>query len=536
MKLFGLNPFWFYLHHLISIWLVAVGSYFLLCLWLRLPQALFGAMLFLIGSPVFHVAQQLFTGHYIYGLLFSIITLYSYVLSLRRNSRGLVVLSSFFYLLAISCKEIYVPLVLVLSLISEGVDLKRRLSYLTIFITIDILYILWRFMGSGELLGGYIRPAAFRIDVFFQSLFSILHAFLGNSLFSWFGIVCLTLLVILSIYKRMDKIPILFASVFSLIMPLYPIISNNISWLQSTRYLFAVWWSLCLLVALSTSSYYFSRLNTESRSPYKVVYLLFILTIAANVIMQSVNQVRYDKKINQLMDTHYKLVSFAEPPMIVYPEMNLVFPGAVLIWSSLLNEMHEYYNHKKRYWPFQLRNLQKDEFKNLYVWDNDCNCLQSFALLPDFKKERLLNELNHIMEPRVYFHNATPHQVIRHKKGYVDSIILRGNIVEINGLVYALDSMYKSLYVITPVLPKSSSLRIHERQDIAHSSGDQDFPNSSFSLSMEFNSRSEAASFLSQLCILYVGFTAYDKFEISLLDGLSGYCDRWLKKWYVSGN
>jgi len=531
LKLFGLKPFWFYLHHLISIWLVAAGTYFLLHLWLRSPQALSGAILFLIGSPVFHIAQQLMTGHYIYGLLFSIMTLYTYILSLRKNSSGLAVLSSFFYLLAISCKEIYVPLVLVLPLISEDVSLKRRLSYLIPFIAIDILYILWRFMALGELFGSYIRPAPFKIDVFIKSLFSIPHALLGNTLFSWFGIVCLSLLVIMSIHKKKANIMILSASLFSLIMPLYPVMSNNMSWVQSNRYLFAVWWSLCILVALSTSNYYSDkRWKPEYRFPSRVIYLLFIFIIAVNVIMQSVKQVRYDKKINQLMDAHYKVVSTAKPPMLVYPEMNFGFPGAIIIWSSFLKEVNEHYNHEKRYWPFQLRNPRKDEFDNLYVWDDDCNCMQSFALLPDFKKEKLLNELNHIMEPRVYFYNFTPTRIIKHKNGYVDSIILKENIIEISGWVYAMDSMYKSLYVVTPVPPRGSSLRIHERQDIALSSGVRDFPNSGFSLSMEFNSRSEAVGSLSQLCILSLGFTAPERVEISLMDGLSGYCDRWLKR------
>jgi len=47
---------------------------------------------------------------------------------------------------------------------------------------------------------------------------------------------------------------------------------------------------------------------------------------------------------------------------------------------------------------------------------------------------------------------------------------------------------------------------------------------------LEFNSRSEAVGSLSQLCILSLGFTAPERFEISLMDGLSGYCDRWLKR------
>lgn len=524
LKLFGLKPFWFYLHHLISIWLVAVGTYYLLRLWLRPPQALSGAILFLIGSPVFHIAQQLMTGHYIYGLLFSIMTLYTYILSLRKNSSGLAVLSSFFYLLAISCKEIYVPLVLVLPLISEDVSLKRRLSYLTPFIAIDILYILWRFMALGELFGSYIRPAPFKIDVFIKSLFSIPHALLGNTLFSWFGIVCLLLWIGFSIYMRRVKTIFLFVSSVIILSPLYPIISNNISWGQSGRYILALWWAICVLIATATEV--LNHLDWKRR----IIPVFSILIIVLNVIIQSINQVENDRKTNQMFDMHYKLALYATPPLLVYPKMNFYRNEYVLMGLNSFKEVYERYNHEKRYWPFQLRNPRKDEFDNLYVWDDDCNCMQSFALLPDFKKEKLLNELNHIMEPRVYFYNFTPTRIIKHKNGYVDSIILKENIIEISGWVYAMDSMYKSLYVVTPVPPRGSSLRIHERQDIALSSGVRDFPNSGFSLSMEFNSRSEAVGSLSQLCILSLGFTAPERVEISLMDGLSGYCDRWLKR------
>jgi hypothetical protein len=68
-ELLGLFSQGFYWHHLFSLGLVSVASFWLLKLYIRPLLAFMGIMLFIVGSPVWVVAQQLMTRHYVEGLI-----------------------------------------------------------------------------------------------------------------------------------------------------------------------------------------------------------------------------------------------------------------------------------------------------------------------------------------------------------------------------------------------------------------------------------------------------------------------------------
>jgi hypothetical protein len=75
LALFGLNPLGHYAHQLVSLWLAAYMSFLVLRLWMSLGWAVFGAMLFLVGTPTVHIAQELMTGHYLEGLIFACVAI-----------------------------------------------------------------------------------------------------------------------------------------------------------------------------------------------------------------------------------------------------------------------------------------------------------------------------------------------------------------------------------------------------------------------------------------------------------------------------
>ena len=154
LTLFGLNPVGYYAHQLVSLWLAACMSFLLLRLWVGLGWAVFGAVLFLVGAPTVHIAQELMTGHYLEGLIFACVAIYGFVRAIRGDGRHWLVLGVLGYVLACTCKEIYVPLPVLFLALPES-DWKKRFRFTLPFLTITFLYLCWRAAVLGTIVGGY---------------------------------------------------------------------------------------------------------------------------------------------------------------------------------------------------------------------------------------------------------------------------------------------------------------------------------------------------------------------------------------------
>ncbi len=154
MALFGLRPAAFYAHQLAALAAAAVALFWLLRLWLAPGLAFLTSLLFLIGVPTGAWVQELLVRHYIEGLLFSIVSVGLFVKSLREERPRLAVLSAVCYLAAILCKEIYVPLPVLLLVLPEG-DPRMRFSRLRGHCAVLAGYLAWRYALLGTLFGGY---------------------------------------------------------------------------------------------------------------------------------------------------------------------------------------------------------------------------------------------------------------------------------------------------------------------------------------------------------------------------------------------
>ncbi|MBN2232433.1 MAG: hypothetical protein JW781_06395 [Deltaproteobacteria bacterium] len=152
--LFGLDPAGFYTHHLVSLGLAAAACQAVLSLWLPRRAALCGALLFLAGAPVATVAQRLMTRHYIEGMIFALAAVYGYVRFVRGGSRVWLGAAMGACLLAVTAKEIYVPLIFLPLCVAEG-DIRRRLGGLAALGLVAAVYVPWRVRMLGVLLGGY---------------------------------------------------------------------------------------------------------------------------------------------------------------------------------------------------------------------------------------------------------------------------------------------------------------------------------------------------------------------------------------------
>ncbi len=244
LALFGLNPMGFYAHHLFSLWLVALGTYILLRLWLNELWSVLGVVLFVCSAPVTNMVYQLMTRHYLEGLLFSVLMSYLYVRALREERPLLAWLGGALFFLAVSAKEVYVIQVVFLLLIPER-DLRRRLFMASPFFLVLGIYALWRRYMLGTWIGGY-RPSMDWSAVY-HAILKIPSYIFGDSMFAAVSLLLVFALMVYITWRSRYAL-ILIAGAFLLLLgPIVPVI--NIS--DPNRLLVFSVWALSTGVALS---------------------------------------------------------------------------------------------------------------------------------------------------------------------------------------------------------------------------------------------------------------------------------------------
>jgi hypothetical protein len=114
LALFGLAPRGHYAHMLVVLWATAGVTALGLRRWLDAPAAWSAGALFLAMPPTGAIAQQLMTGHYAWGLLFSVLAVWTFARAVERDSLRWACVAAALYGLAALCKELYVTLPAVL--------------------------------------------------------------------------------------------------------------------------------------------------------------------------------------------------------------------------------------------------------------------------------------------------------------------------------------------------------------------------------------------------------------------------------------
>jgi hypothetical protein len=112
---------------LLILWLTSLATYFLLRSWLAPAWSLLGTALFLTGAPTLYVSHEEMSGHYLYGLIFCILSIQCFLFHEKSHGGKYGTASALFYLLSVASKEIYVPLPFVL-LIYPAESSQRRLQ------------------------------------------------------------------------------------------------------------------------------------------------------------------------------------------------------------------------------------------------------------------------------------------------------------------------------------------------------------------------------------------------------------------------
>jgi hypothetical protein len=276
IHLFSLNPKWFYLHHLTVIWLCSVMIYVVLKRWVQGSFAFLGSILFLIGSPVAVMSQQLMTRHYLEGLLVALIALYLFVKGLDRGEMKWSYYSACAYTISIAAKEVYVPLVFVLLALPCS-NLKNRLKHTLPHFVAFILYVVWRWWMLGTTVGGYGNKIEIEDVILLPN--NIVNLFFG--LKSIKSIVVISVAVFISIIffllrRWRGAIFGLWVGAFA-ILPLIAV-SNALTY----RHVLVTW------VATTVLLVFVLRLSWNIKLIGKIVCICLLTVIAFQIASQSI--------------------------------------------------------------------------------------------------------------------------------------------------------------------------------------------------------------------------------------------------------
>lgn len=235
-KLFGLRPFWFYLHHLMSLGGVAVAGYFMLKLWFPARLSFLGMLLF-AASPAFAESTHLLmVRHYIEGLILSILSVYCFIRGVREENFGVSAFGAFLYLLSMSAKEIYAPLIGLLLFLPEA-HFRRRLIHLLPWFIAIAFYVFWRRQMLGWLSGGVGYDFVWPQDIllFFPRIVDAMSGVSMPQLW-WRVLIVISTLTstILLVINRHPFFFTLFASLLFL-LPIFPV-----SLYMATRYVWLI--------------------------------------------------------------------------------------------------------------------------------------------------------------------------------------------------------------------------------------------------------------------------------------------------------
>lgn len=238
LSLFGMEPAGHYAHLLVLVALGSVLFYAVLRQFLAPLPALLGAVALLLGKPTAHIAAGLMHGHYASGFVLCMLAILGWTVYCRGGRARWLWISAVAYLLATACKEVYVPLVVLLPLLPAG-PWQRRLRALAPFVAIALLYAGWRYLMLGRLLGGYTQ-GAFDAGEAVQQLLRIPRLLLGSKppghllTMAFAGLLCLA-----ACQRRLNG-PLAVAMLALVLLPLLPLTAfPGIH--SADRYLFVPW-------------------------------------------------------------------------------------------------------------------------------------------------------------------------------------------------------------------------------------------------------------------------------------------------------
>ncbi|MEJ2610792.1 MAG: hypothetical protein P8179_12085 [Candidatus Thiodiazotropha sp.] len=486
--LFGFSPRDFYVQHLTVMSGCAITTFLLLRIWLPSRFALSGAVLFLIGAPSLIVSQQLMVGHYIMGLLFTLLSVYFYVRSFDNKSWWHLILATLFYVAATTCKEIYVPLPITLLFIQRG-SLVVRLQHITPMFIWTACYAIWRYFVLGSFIGGYDSGG---IEVTFlksvQQLSQIPQLLFGSTFLGFIAIAVFILLLGYSLWRRKLNLSLMAVVGVTVILPLIPLLKfPGIT--QPDRYLFLPWWlvSIMFIVLISNLPSY--------KYPYRTSLGLLVIISVALYAHQVRNKIQ---PMFKEFDTTYRFfTSQADNMVFLSGNKNAYYQDTVL--NGARNALARTNNIKlqrvgilthRDYIP----NLKKAKF-SVVQYDSTCNCIREAR---DRKSDN--SSSNKTRKPEILVFKLKPPfpPLFEYGDGKIDTFKVKGNSLYVTGWTNSpVEDIEQQFLVVTPIKPEQTKL-ISEAID----ANAFDKQRHRFSLNLIYHDPKSAALSESGICLL----------------------------------
>ncbi len=364
LPFFGLRPAGHYAHLIAILYLSAVASFLLLRLWFNSLTAFMGSALFLSMPATGTIAQLLMTGHYAYGLLFTILAFYCFVRGLRENNLLLSVIAAGFYALACLSKELYVPIIAILFFYPEK-SLKDRLHHLWALLSIAIIYVVVRLVVL-QGIGGYGQPPILGQLSWNEILADLFTTLLGNQWIAGFiGLYCIiSLLVARTLYPQKIDILFVLSIVITIAFPIFPILQNGFGDALSSRVLLFIGWIFAMTLAWLT---HLSRVHAITliivASALTISQQQTIATIAGiSSIMEKQNQFLIENEQNGL------LLPFQ------FKDLNYLAQMQKTRWILTRMQSPALIRSDK-----ELIALDEKNKKNLHTYNDACRCVESLT-------------------------------------------------------------------------------------------------------------------------------------------------------------
>ena len=177
LALFGVNPRWFYAHHLIVFALAILALYAYVRTFATEVVALLAAAAVALSQPAFTVATLLMDRHYVEGMLFAALALILF----RREHGAAAASAAVLYLIACIEKEVFVPLPLLVVLQDFVLRRGRKILLRNTALcgVVAVVYIAWRlymlgsFGGYGSAAGQTLSPEGWAIITGTEGLASL---------------------------------------------------------------------------------------------------------------------------------------------------------------------------------------------------------------------------------------------------------------------------------------------------------------------------------------------------------------------------
>ncbi|MCF8127324.1 MAG: hypothetical protein K9N10_02325 [Deltaproteobacteria bacterium] len=303
LNFLGLDPARFYARQLIDLWLAGVVTYFLLRLWMSARWAALGAALCIMGAPAATTMQQLMTRHYVEGLLFSLLALYLFLVSIRNNKRILPIIGAVCYLLAMGSKEVFVPLAILCILWPEG-SLRKRLIASIPYFSVLLLYILWREFMIGMMGGGY--------GVHWNAVVLLprkaCQIFFGTGNFSLvIGIMAAVVILLFLLKKRPGQMLFAAALIGAVIGPLIPLGPAA----GAGRYFLVPWWVFASGLAVVLGA------DPGHNGATRIINLLIFCLVALAALIHSHAGFRSMDPVIERFDTQGRFLWESQSPRAV---------------------------------------------------------------------------------------------------------------------------------------------------------------------------------------------------------------------------